>query len=78
MPSLLENVMNNFTMERIIPKCDINLAVFCMTTYPVDKSGKGLPYYLQHHESLFFDSARLKWAAEARCLLPITKIANST
>ena len=79
MPSLLEDVMNNDTMEHTIPECDINVATFCMTTYPVNRSGKGLPYYhVQHHEPLFFDDGRLKRVAEATYFLSITKIANST
>ena len=69
MPNLGEDIMN-VTMEHTIPECDINVATFCMTTYPFNRSGKGLPYYhMQHHEPLFFDDARLKKMAEATYFL---------
>ena len=69
----------NFGLEKAIPDCDINVATFCMTTFPVHKSGKGKPFFhMQHYEPLMFDKPRLKKLAEETYLLPLTKIANST
>jgi len=78
MPGLSTETLN-FGVEGAIPDCDVNVATFCTTTFPVYRSGKGRPFHhMQHYEPLFFDDARQKRIAEETYLLPLTKVANST
>jgi len=61
-----------------IPKCDVNVATFCLTAYSVHRSGKGLPfYYIQHYEPLFFSDTYLRNMAEATYYLPLRKLVVS-
>ncbi|WP_048150688.1 glycosyltransferase family 4 protein [Palaeococcus ferrophilus] len=61
-----------------MPDCDINVATYCLTAYPVFISGKGIPFYhMQHYETLFFDDHYLKKLAEITYYLPLNKISNS-
>jgi glycosyltransferase involved in cell wall biosynthesis len=69
----------NFGLEKAIPDCDINVATFCMTAFPVHRSGKGKQFFhMQHFEPLIFDSPRLQKKAEESYHLPFTRIANSS
>ncbi len=61
-----------------IPECDINVATFCFTAYPVQRSGRGLPfYYIQHYEPLFFNDVYNQKMAEATYYLPLRKLVVS-
>ncbi|MCL0070512.1 glycosyltransferase family 4 protein [Dehalococcoidia bacterium] len=65
-------------LERITPDCDINVATYCFTAFPVLRSGKGIPFYhMQHYEELFFADPHLKALAKETYYLPLNKIANS-
>ena len=61
------------------PECDINVATFCLTAFPVFRSGKGIPFYhMQHYEPLFFKTPYSARRAEETYYLPLHKIANSS
>jgi glycosyltransferase involved in cell wall biosynthesis len=65
-------------LERIMPECDINVATYCFTAFPVFRSGKGvLFYHMQSYEELFFTDLHLKALAKETYYLPLNKIANS-
>jgi len=65
-------------LERITPECDINVATFCLTAFPVYRSGKGVPFYhMQHFEELLFSDRHLKALARETYSLPLNRIANS-
>ncbi len=66
-------------IENITPECDINVATYHMTAFPVFRSGKGIPFYhLQQYETLMVEDRHLKALAEETYYLPLIKIANST
>ncbi len=62
------------------PDVDINVATFCLTAFPVYRSGKGVPfYYIQHYEPLFFREDPYSYKmVEETYMLPIEWIVNST
>jgi len=65
-------------LEKIMPDCDINVATFCFTAFPVFRSGKGVPFYhMQHYEEMFFTDPHQKALARETYYLPLNKIANS-
>ena len=73
------NEIDLIRLERSIPECDVNVATFCMTAYPVYRSGRGSAFFhMQHYEPLFFDNLRTKRVAEETYYLPMKKIANSS
>jgi len=67
-------------LAHAVPECDVNVATFCLTAFPVYRSEKGRPfYYIQHHEPLyFFSDYYMRKLAEETYYLPLTRIANST
>jgi glycosyltransferase involved in cell wall biosynthesis len=47
-------------LKKITPKCDINIATFCLTVKPTIDSKKGKPFYLvQNYEPWFFTDPKL-------------------
>jgi glycosyltransferase involved in cell wall biosynthesis len=47
-------------LKKITPKCDVNIATFCLTVQPTIDSNKGKPYYLvQNYEPWFFTDPKL-------------------
>ncbi len=65
-------------LEKITPECDINVATYCFTAFPVFRSGKGIPFYhMQHYEELFFTDPHQKALVRETYYLPLNKIANS-
>ena len=65
-------------LEKIMPECDINVATFCLTAFPVSRSGRGVPFYhMQHFEVLLFSDKHQKALARETYCLPLNKIANS-
>jgi len=63
---------------RIMPDCDVNIATYCLTAYPVYFSGKGKPFYLvQNYEPWFFRELNLRRQAELTYSLPMTKLTVS-
>ena len=61
-------------LEKIMPDCDINVATFCFTAFPVFRSGKGVPFYhMQHYEELFFADPHQKALARETYYLPLIK-----
>lgn len=65
-------------LEKIMPECDINVATFCFTAFPIFRSGKGTPFYhMQHYEELLFTDPHQKALARETYYLPLNKIANS-
>ncbi len=74
--SLASNVRSLYDS---MDECDINVATYCFTTFPVYMSGKGHPFYhMQHYEPLFFSDQYRKKMAEISYYLPLSKITNST
>ncbi|MDQ0443011.1 glycosyltransferase family 4 protein [Methylobacterium persicinum] len=71
-----------YTME-VMPDCDINIATFWSTAFPVYFSGKGKPvFFMQHLEEVFYpiqnDLLLNKILARSAYSLPLFKIANSS
>lgn len=65
-------------LENLTPECDINVATFHMTAFPVFRSEKGIPFYhMQHYEVLFSSDRHTKALAKESYYLPLRKIANS-
>jgi len=65
-------------LERAMPECDINVATYCLTAFPVFRSGKGIPFYhMQSYEPFFFSDPHVVKLAEESYYLPLNKIANS-
>lgn len=65
-------------LENIIPECDINVATYHLSAFPVFRSKKGVPFYhMQHYEVLFSADPHRKVLAEESYYLPLKKIANS-
>lgn len=66
-----------------MPDCDLNIATFWSTAYPVYLSHKGKPvYFMQHYEEIFYDLNRdhviHKLLARSSYALPIYKVSNSS
>ncbi|TAJ93136.1 MAG: glycosyltransferase, partial [Gammaproteobacteria bacterium] len=66
-----------------MPDCDINIATYWSTAFPVYFSHKGKPvYFMQHYEEIFYtmqhDYMMHKQMARTSYALPIYKIANSS
>lgn len=65
-------------LEKIMPQCDINVATFCFTAFPVFRAGRGIPFYhMQHYEELLFGDPHQKALVTETYYLPLHKIANS-
>jgi glycosyltransferase involved in cell wall biosynthesis len=65
-------------LENITPECDINVATYHLTAFPVFRSKKGMPFYhMQHYEVVFGKLPHQKALAEETYYLPLNKIANS-
>ena len=65
-------------LEEVMPECDINVATYCFTAFPVFRSGKGIPFYhMQSYEPFFFTDPHLVKLVEESYYLPLNKIANS-
>jgi len=61
-----------------IPRCDANIATFCLTAPVVYRSGKGTGfYYIQHYEPPFFRNSRDILEAKETYYLPLKKIVTS-
>lgn len=74
---------NNMKVASAIPDCDVNIATFWETAYPVFLSKKGrLVYFMQHYEEVFYppDNVGLNNRLKVRMSyqLPLYKIANSS
>lgn len=66
-------------LSEAVPECDVNVATYCLTAYPVLWSGKGKPCYLiQHDERLFFDEQLKKNIVDLTYKLPLQKIVVSS
>lgn len=66
-----------------IPECDLNIATYWVTSFPVYMSGKGKPvYFMQHYEELFFPNEKSFILHRLLCRmsygLPMYKVANSS
>jgi len=65
-------------LSRSIPDCDVNVATYYLTAYPVLRSGKGAPfYYVQHYEPLFSEDKYDKAVANSTYFLPLKKLVVS-
>jgi len=65
-------------LESIMPECDINVATYHLTAFPVFRSKKGVPFYhMQHYEVLFSTDPHRRALVEETYYLPLNKIANS-
>lgn len=67
----------------VMPDCDLNIATFWSTAFPVYFSKKGKPvYFMQHYEEIFYplDSEHMfeRLAVRMSYGLPLFKIANSS
>lgn len=67
----------------VMPDCDLNIATFWTTTFPVFFSGKGKPvYFMQHYEEVFYplETSFLlqRLGVRTSCELPLFKVANSS
>lgn len=67
-------------LQKNIPNCDVNVATWCMTTYPTLYSGKGKPVYLvQAYEPDFFPEDKpFQTKSELTYHLPIKKLCVSS
>lgn len=66
-------------ISKIIPSCDVNIATYSLTAYPVLASSKGKPfYYIQHFEPLtLFRNDFMKSIVDDTYYLPLKQIAVS-
>lgn len=65
-------------IEEITPECDINVATYHLTAFPVFRSKKGIQFYhMQHYEVFFSSEPHRRALAEETYYLPLKKIANS-
>lgn len=76
-------VVNWAHLIDVMPDCDINIATFWSTAFPVYYSFKGKPvFFMQHYEEVFYpalpDLMLHKLMARMAYELPIFKVANSS
>lgn len=65
-------------LSEVIPECDVNVATYNKTAYPVLWSGKGKPFYLiQHDETTFYNNCLDKNTALLSYALPFNKLVVS-
>jgi len=65
-------------LAEAIPECDINVATYCFTVYPVLWSGKGKPFYfVQGYEPSFFENEIDRNQAKLTYNLPLRKLVVS-
>jgi glycosyltransferase involved in cell wall biosynthesis len=81
--SLLQDFLNCLHLMDTIPDCDLNIATWWVTAFPVCFSGKGKPvFFMQHYEGIFYplhSGAFLhRLATRLSCELPLFKVANSS
>lgn len=81
--SLLTDVIYLTYVMDVMPECDLNIATFWSTAFPVYYSRKGKPvYFMQHYEEVFYPNdirfMIFKLGVRMSYCLPIYKIANSS
>jgi glycosyltransferase involved in cell wall biosynthesis len=65
-------------LAEAIPECDVNVATYCFTAYPVLWSGKGKPFYfVQGYEPLFFENEIDRNLSKLTYNLPLQKLVVS-
>lgn len=80
---LLQLYLKTAWLMESMPACDLNIATFWETAFPVYFSRKGKPvYFMQHFEEVFypnvFGAYPLKLAVRSSYGLPMYKVANSS
>jgi glycosyltransferase involved in cell wall biosynthesis len=78
--NLISEIKFLLKLYDLVPKSDINIATFSMTTYvALLKSYQAVPFYhMQHMETIFTDDPARKEAIRNTYFLPMYKVANST
>lgn len=80
---LTYELLSSLHTTEVIPECDLNIATFWSTAFPVFFSRKGKPvYFMQHYEEILYPQQPAfilqRLAARTSYQLPLHKVANSS
>ena len=81
--SIIEQFIISMYILEVMPECDLNIATYWASAFPVFISKKGKPvYFMQHYEEIFYNNDDKfilnKLLARLSYQLPLYKVANSS